>query len=378
MLTHKPRTGIMYSSEKSGELKGLNDIEMADLEKEGLLTQKVEAKDKETTGDDNWRDTVFTFIFCFVGLQASYLTWGVLQELIMSSEFKPTPSVPSGRFPSATFCVFSNRIIAIGVAAALCYYKHGTVQSSAPLYVLSPCALSNTLSSFCQYASLSYVPFPLQTLFKSIKVIPVMIMGKVLNKKSYPWIQYGEAFVITMGVLVFSQTMGGSKKGADSVHMFGVILLVGYVICDSFTSQWQSKVYTDYGKIDQYHMMFGVNLWAILFTISALVVSGEIPIVFEFLAHNPKALEYNIITGIVSTTGQLFIYYTIKRFGPVALTIIMTTRQMFSMVLSSILFGHALSLPAAGGAIMVFAAVAASIYRQYQSRKKSPSATATA
>ena len=51
--------------------------------------------------------------FCFVGLQLSYLTWGYVQEKVMTTEYT------TGRFPSATFCVFSNRVLAILVALAL-------------------------------------------------------------------------------------------------------------------------------------------------------------------------------------------------------------------------------------------------------------------
>lgn len=50
--------------------------------------------------------------------------------------------------------------------------------------------------------------------------------------------------------------------------------------------------------------------------------------VMEFLSYHPQALVFNIITAITSATGQLFIFYTIKQFGPVVFTIIMTTRQV--------------------------------------------------
>ena len=44
-------------------------------------------------------------------------------------------------------------------------------------------ACSNLLSSWCQYQSLHYVTFPVQTLFKSFKVLPVMVMGQFLMGK---------------------------------------------------------------------------------------------------------------------------------------------------------------------------------------------------
>jgi hypothetical protein len=68
---------------------------------------------------------VAEFSCCFFGLQISYLIWGIMQELIMDTKFNPTPLNPSGMFPSATFCVFSNRFLAIIVAAVICRVKYG-------------------------------------------------------------------------------------------------------------------------------------------------------------------------------------------------------------------------------------------------------------
>lgn len=119
--------------------------------------------------------STFKFILCFCGLQISYLTWGYMQELIMTTKFNPTPRVPSGMFPSAAFCVFSNRFLAVLVAMIAVKLKHGAVfaNNKAPLWSFTPCALSNTMSSWSQYASLKYVSFPVQTVFKSSKIIPV-------------------------------------------------------------------------------------------------------------------------------------------------------------------------------------------------------------
>ena len=115
------------------------------------------------------------FLFCFCGLQASYLTWGYMQELIMTTQFNPTKNVPSGKFPSAAFCVFSNRFLAVLVALVAVRIKHGAFfeNNKAPLWAFTPCALSNTMSSWSQYASLKYVSFPVQTVFKSSKIIPL-------------------------------------------------------------------------------------------------------------------------------------------------------------------------------------------------------------
>ena len=256
-------------------------------------------------------------LFCaFCGLQASYLTWGYMQELIMTTPFEPTKHVPDGKFPSAAFCVFSNRFLAVIVALIAVKSKHGAFFSNnvAPLLAFTPCALSNTISSWSQYASLKYVSFPVQTVFKSSKIIPVMCMGKVLKGTSYPYSQYAEAFLITIGVAIFSVLSKESKGSDNSTEFLGLIFLLMYITSDSFTSQWQSRVYSDYGRenVDPYQMMLGVNVNAIILTSAGLVFSGDLPVVWEFLLANPVCFRYNIITAITSASGQLCIFYTIK------------------------------------------------------------------
>jgi adenosine 3'-phospho 5'-phosphosulfate transporter B2 len=149
--------------------------------------------------------------------------------------------------------------------------------------------------------------------------------------------------------------------------------MVCYVCSDSFTSQWQSRLYTNYGKknIDPYQMMLGVNSNAIIITTIGLIVTGDILKVYEFLLVNPHALIYNIITAITSASGQLCIFYTIKEFGPIVFTIIMTTRQMFSICISSIVFHHQIGFDALVGAVLVFGVLFYQIRQKFMSAKVS-------
>lgn len=43
---------------------------------------------------------------------------------------------------------------------------------------------------------LRYVSFPTQTLFKCFKMVPVMLMGKVIGNKAYPSYDYAVAIMI--------------------------------------------------------------------------------------------------------------------------------------------------------------------------------------
>mmetsp|Transcript_35293 Transcript_35293/g.65864 ORF Transcript_35293/g.65864 Transcript_35293/m.65864 type:complete len:383 (-) Transcript_35293:163-1311(-) len=326
-----------------------------------LEVESAKAADSNSSNEN--KSLIGKGLFCFFGLQFSYLTWGMMQEIIMTTKFEPTTDVPSGYFPSASFCVLANRVVAILVAYTVCMYKYGTIDCGVPVWHFLPSAVSNTMSSWAQYKALNYVSFPLQNLFKSTKVIPVMGMGRLLRGVTYTLTEYLEAITITAGVVIFSMAKGGHGD-TERNSVLGVILLLTYVSFDSFTSQYQTKLFKEHGKIDQYHMMFWINSWAIVLSFGAIVVSGEVSTVFFFLLANPSAFVYNLITAVTSATGQYFIFYTIKEFGPVVFTVIMTTRQLLSMIISSILFHHPLTVMSYLGGLLVFTAVFHSIRRQ--------------
>ena len=307
---------------------------------------------------------------CFAGLQFSYIAWGVVQEQLMTQEYG------NGRkFTSSSFCVFGNRFFALIIALLIVVYQKYTgidggnsstneqksivedkkSNTLPPFYAYAACAASNSLSSFAQYEALKYVSFPTQVLSKSCKIIPVMIVGILLNKKSYPKVEYLDALLITIGVAMFtlSEKEGSPASSERSDSFFGVALLTLYLTCDSFTSQWQSRIYKSY-NLTQYQMMLGVNIWSMLFTGFTLARSGEGMSSFAFIMNDAKALAHMTILSITSATGQIFIYYTIKEFGPVVFTIMMTTRQIFSLFLSCLLFAHPLHLAGWAGVLVVF------------------------
>jgi adenosine 3'-phospho 5'-phosphosulfate transporter B2 len=122
------------------------------------------------------RNKYLKYLFCFLGLQVSYVFWGITQENLMTTEYK------FGKFTSSSFCVFGNRFLALIVAFFIVMYRQGSAKISmkdVPFYYYAPSSLSNTLSSWAQYEALKYLSFPIQVLSKSCKVIPVMLVCKI-------------------------------------------------------------------------------------------------------------------------------------------------------------------------------------------------------
>ena len=213
------------------------------------------------------------------------------------------------------------------------------------------------MRSWCQYEALKYVSFPTQVLAKASKVIPVMAMGKVVSNKKYEFYEYVVAVLISLGMVAFLFGKSGDSSHPDQSTTFaGFIILVGYMCFDSFTSNWQGALYTEY-KMSSIQMMAGVNLFSCILTSVLLLQQGVFVTSFAFMSQY-SGFTFDCVTlSICSAVGQLFIFHTISSYGPVVFTIIMTCRQVVSVVLSCIMFHHALALVAVIGIFIIFSAL---------------------
>ena len=294
--------------------------------------------------------------WCTLGLLGSYLLWGVLQEKIVTTEYA------AGRFQSTIFLVVCNRALALLVALVMIRVTQQP-PLRAPFYQYALTSLSNVLSSWCQLEALKYISFPTQVLAKSSKMVPVMVMGRLVRGKRYDYSEYLVALLIGLGVTIFTLNSDeGSGKEDQTTTLGGVLLIVGYLAFDSFTSQWQGHLFKEY-KMSSYQMMVGVNVWSLLFAGSSLLANGEAITSVAFLLNDPVALRDNLLFSIAGASGQMFIFYTIKTWGPLVFTIIMTTRQLLSVVFSMLLFGHLINAESAVGALVCFGAVAYKVYK---------------
>ena len=149
-----------------------------------------------------------------------------------------------------------------------------------------------------------------------------------------------------MGVSLFILAADPSGKRSSAATTFsGAIILLGYTAFDSFTSNWQSELFSLY-KMSTIQMMFGANLFSCLFTVWSMIEGGNFLAAVGFMMSHPEFAYHATILSLTSATGQLFIFYTIQSFGPVVFTIIMTIRMMLSFMLSCIIYNHPLSAQA--------------------------------
>ncbi|KAH8955921.1 hypothetical protein BDL97_07G010900 [Sphagnum fallax] len=305
-------------------------------------------------------------VWCITGVMSTLLVYGVMQEKIMRSPYGEEKEF----FKYSLFIVFCNRLLTCSVCMLIILVRQEDMRPVAPLYKYAGVSLSNVLATSCQYEALKFVSFPVQTLAKCAKMIPVMLWGTVILRKKYGFHDYLVALVVTAGCTIFFLT--GVTPGVVPYNnivqstTWGVVLMIGYLGFDGFTSTFQDKLFKGY-NMDIYNQILYVTLCSCGLSLTGLLIQGQGMLALYFVLRHPDCLFDIMLLSLAATTSQFFISYTIRTFGALIFATIMTTRQLISILLSCIWFVHPLRLQQWAATVLVFGSL---YYRSYLNSKK--------
>ena len=315
--------------------------------------------------DGTKQEVIQRAIFCAVGLNVSFCIWGLVQERILTQTY-------NGDFFGYSYgLVFLNRLGGLVLSTVLMYYFQVEWVKS-PLWEYSFPSVANMLSSWCQYKALEYVTFPTQMLAKAFKIVPVMLVGKFMLNKSYESYEYVSAAAIGFGLYLFldssenvnlTENNFGDNEGVRGAWC-GVVLLILFLFFDSFTGQWQTRMFQLNKALSPLQMMLIMNAFSAVFSFITLVHQEKLTPALTFVYTHPEIILHLVIFCICSTVGQLFIFYTVKNFGAVVFSIIMSMRILFSTLLSCFVYTHPITEMGFLGMAIVFGAITYRIRRK--------------
>ncbi|XP_064616148.1 solute carrier family 35 member B1-like [Liolophura sinensis] len=303
---------------------------------------------------------------CFVGIFVCYFYYGILQEKITKGTY--VDGEKKDKFTFTLALVFVQCIVnALFSKLILTYRSSPADKTPTSLYTL--CSLSYLGAMLASNHSLQHVSYPTQVLGKSVKPIPVMILGVLLARKRYPVAKYFCVLMIVMGVALFMYKDKKDAKAAEHVVGIGEFLLLLSLTLDGVTGATQDRMRGDH-QTGANHMMFNVNLWSLLWLAIGLVVTGEGMAFLLFAQKYPFVLFNMISFSLASALGQTFIFYTVTTFGPLTCSIITTTRKFFTILGSVIIFQHPMSSRQWLGTVLVFSGLSLdSVYGKEKKNK---------
>jgi adenosine 3'-phospho 5'-phosphosulfate transporter B2 len=296
-----------------------------------------------------WEDNpALRLAVCCGGVVGMLGVYGFQQERVMA--------VPYGTeyFSYSIFLVLLNRVFAAGFAFAMVLAKGESVKSTPPLWKYALVSISNVAATTCQYEALKFVSFPVQMLGKSSKMVPVMGWGMAINGRSYGWKDWLIALAVTGGCTLFlvAGDIGSAKHRASGdsggsfwmgYAMIGLLLMLGYLVCDGFTSTFQEKLFKEH-HVTTYNQMLYVNLFSILVSCCALLSFGGFPESIAFAQRHPGFMMDITFLAMSATFGQVFIYSTIFWFGALVFAATMNARQLISILISIQYHSHPVTM----------------------------------
>lgn len=212
------------------------------------------------------------------------------------------------------------------------------------------------------FLSLRYISYPTQTLAKSCKLVPVLLMNVVLYRRKFAPYKYAVVLLVTLGIYLFMAFAPSKKggKGPESSSLVGLALCLLNLIVDGTTNSTQDEVFSRYRResVSAGQMMLVMNaISALLMGATLTFGRGELAIALGFISRHPDVLRDMFAYALAGAVGQVAIFETLERFGSLTLVSITVTRKLFTMLLSVFVYKHELSSVQWIGVAVVFAGI---------------------
>ncbi|KAF7988435.1 hypothetical protein HCN44_001008 [Aphidius gifuensis] len=257
------------------------------------------------------------FIIYAAGIFVCYFYFGVLQEKITRGEYKDGEK--NEKFTYMFALVFFQCLVNYAFSKLLLMTIMKEKDDNTKTIYYASSAMTYLLAMVCSTMALKFVSYPTQVVGKAGKPIPVMLLGVLLGKKSYPMRKYVFVFLIVLGVILFMFKDGKTSEKQTEQFGLGEVLLLLIVLSGA----------------------------VILFT-------GEFMEFIGFIQRHPISLWHIMTFSMAGAFGQFFIFSTVAQFGPLPCSIITTTRKFFTVLGSVLLFGNNLFMRQWIGTVIVF------------------------
>jgi len=281
------------------------------------------------------------------GIFVTYITIFIIQE----SVFK------TSHFESGGLLVFC-QFLSYTLFGLIHRYFVPQSKRRAPLsffFIIGFYAVAGTAAS-CY--SLTLLNFPTWVLFKSSRVIGVMIGGIFILGKKYHIKEYIGVCLLAVGLIIFTL---GDIKLLPSVNPLGIALVIFSLVMNSLEGNMQEKGVAHYKSEENEMVIYGYSFGA-LQILPYLLWTGELSAGIEFLRANPYVGGQIMANCVLGYFGILFVLGLVRISSALTTVIVTSCRKALTVVFSFLLFAKPFSMLYVAGFSTFFVGVALNVY----------------
>ncbi|EDO32018.1 predicted protein, partial [Nematostella vectensis] len=289
------------------------------------------------------------FAICCGGVLFFYLLYGYVQEWIFRLE---------GFRPYGWYLT----LVQFGL-----YAIFGTVETSfqtdksrkIPLKTYAGLALLTVSTMGLSNSSLGYLNYPTQVIFKSCKLIPVMVGGIIIQGKRYGIIDFVACLFMSLGLILF--TLADSKVQPEFNHT-GVVFISLALCADAVIGNVQEKTMKAYRSTNTEVVLYSYGI-GFVYILVGLTVSGSLLDAFQFCAQHPvQVYGLAFLFSISGYLGITFVLMLVRLFGALMAVTVTTFRKAVTMVLSFLFFTKPFTTQYLWSAFIVFFGIFLNVY----------------
>ncbi|PON67613.1 UAA transporter [Trema orientale] len=162
--------------------------------------------------------------------------------------------------------------------------------------------------------SLAFLNYPAQIMFKSTKVLPVMVMGAFIPglRRKYPLHEYVSAMLLVVGLILFTLA---DAQTSPNFHIFGVVMISGALIMDAFLGNLQEAIFTLNPDTTQMEMLFCSTVVGLPFLLPPMILTGELFKAWSSCYEHPYVYGVLVFEAMATYVGQVSVLSLVALFG---------------------------------------------------------------
>jgi adenosine 3'-phospho 5'-phosphosulfate transporter B3 len=210
--------------------------------------------------------------------------------------------------------------------------------------------LAMTISRGLTNWSLQYLNYPTQVIFKSMKLITVLIGSVFVTGRRYNRYQTSAVFALVVAAIMFGL---GDVDTTPSYNYKGIVIVLVSLVADAAHANTQDALMSRQNVPVREVMLF-TNMTAAVCALVVVTCSGELWLALSYCNENPIAYALFITRSVVVYCGVLCYVTLVQQFGVVLATTMTTVRKILTILFSFVMFSHVFTIKYVYG-VMLFA-----------------------
>lgn len=215
-------------------------------------------------------------------------------------------------------------------------------------YALLAAATLTTMS--LSNASLGYLNYPTQVVFKSCKLIPVLVGGIVLQRKKFCIMDFIAAMSMCFGLAIF--TLADSKL-SPTFDSIGIAMLSVALVADAVVSNVQEKAMKMHHAFNAEVILYSYGIGT-CYLVFCLLLSGHLSSGLVSFATNPwQNYGLAFIFSLTGYLGMQVVLSLVRSFGAFVAVTVTSMRKALSVVISFVIFSKPFNIQYLAGGLIV-------------------------